>query len=84
MSHLTGPALISLSHALRSGLMRGGAFASFPLLYYMPYYSKACCLFATVENASIALCFQMPPYCFHDCHYFYRTALRLLSLHPVF
>jgi len=24
--------------------------------------------------------FLMPPYCLHDCHYFYRTALRLLSI----
>jgi hypothetical protein len=23
---------------------------------------------------------SMPPYCLQDCHYFYRTALRLLSL----
>lgn len=23
---------------------------------------------------------QMPSYCLHDCHYFYRTALRLLSI----
>jgi len=22
----------------------------------------------------------MPPYCLHDCHYFYRTALRLLNI----
>lgn len=22
----------------------------------------------------------MPPYCLQDCHYFYRTALRLLSI----
>lgn len=23
---------------------------------------------------------SMPPYCLYDCHYFYRTALRLLSI----
>jgi hypothetical protein len=23
---------------------------------------------------------QMPSYCLYDCHYFYRTALRLLSI----
>lgn len=25
----------------------------------------------------------MPPYCSQDCHYFYRSALRLLSI-PTF
>lgn len=41
--------------------------------------SKFCCLFKVNERACLPI-IHMPPYCLHDCHYFYRTALRLLSI----